>query len=485
MRGKAKEQAEIDSEKEIVETATVQAMGKNKYGDVTKTGVEEIINKSTGERKTEVIEDEENVIVKFVDSNRYYKIDTKGNVEKIEVTIDQNPGNIKVGINGEELDGLTENTAFEIWSIEDLVEWSKNYSMYTNSYIVLEKTLNFKSELSYCNSSTTEYNNFLGVDSDVPLIEILTNKEYDGFIPITEFNGIFDAQGYKINNLYINSSLGFIGLFGETKSSSVIKNLSISGQIIQNSTINNCSVGGIVGYGLGRIEFCNNSCHIKKLKNNHYGCGGISGYFNGTIYCCVNNGTIESAGLAGGITGTGTATIINCYNQGNVTVSGDWAASGINGGDVWSNKSNIYNCYNIGNMTCEAYSIYACPSGIFGYMPNGMTSLNIVNCWNTGETIASCWNKGGIIGFIRGITPNVLNCSYIETGTNQTSIAKPYSQSYMQSQEFTNELNHYIESNEDGIDTKGWAKWIQVYGEYPTLDFNTIWDGEKWVTDKY
>ena len=34
MHGKAKEQAEIDSEKEILETSVIQAMGKNKYGNL-------------------------------------------------------------------------------------------------------------------------------------------------------------------------------------------------------------------------------------------------------------------------------------------------------------------------------------------------------------------------------------------------------------------------------------------------------------------
>lgn len=36
MHGKAKESAEIDSEKETLEIATIQAMGKNKYGNIVK-----------------------------------------------------------------------------------------------------------------------------------------------------------------------------------------------------------------------------------------------------------------------------------------------------------------------------------------------------------------------------------------------------------------------------------------------------------------
>ena len=392
---KTKEETEIGSEKEQLQLA-MTSMKFESENDLIKrkTIFQGLLDNSVGNNQTKAYINGNGYIVHFLATNRIYTIDEKGNFTEEDLSI------LNADITPGAFDGAGEaNNPYIIMSIEDLVEWSKNYSMYTNSYIVLGKTLNFKSELSYANSYTSEYNSFFGVDSNVPLFEIITNKDYAGFIPIAGFNGVFNEKGYKINNLYINRSLKYIGLFAQTGSSSVIKNLEINGEINNLYESNGGSVGGI----------------------------------------------------AGGITGTGTATIINCYN--------------------------------IGNITSKGQSIYACPSGIYGYMPNSIKSLNIINCWNTGTIKTSYWYRGAIIGKIRGITPNVLNCSYLETGPNQSSIATPYSQSYMQSQDFINELNNYIESNEDGIDTKGWAKWIQVDGKYPTLDFNTIWDGEKWATN--
>ena len=81
MHGKAKEQAEIDGEKEIVETSTIQAMGKNKYGNVTQNELEEKLNSNAGDGKTEVIDDGDTLVVKFVDSGRYYEVDGNGNVQ--------------------------------------------------------------------------------------------------------------------------------------------------------------------------------------------------------------------------------------------------------------------------------------------------------------------------------------------------------------------------------------------------------------------
>lgn len=52
----------------------------------------------------------------------------------------------------------------------------------------------------------------------------------------------------------------------------------------------------------------------------------------------------------------------------------------------------------------------------------------------------------------------------------------------MKSQNFIEQLNNYIETNTDEITTLLWAKWIKGENGYPTLDFNTIWDGTKWVT---
>ena len=85
--GRSKENAEIDSEKEAVETATVQAMGKNKYGNVVKDELQEELNKDLGNGITDVLDGEnEEYIVKFIKSERYYTVNANGDVEYIKVT---------------------------------------------------------------------------------------------------------------------------------------------------------------------------------------------------------------------------------------------------------------------------------------------------------------------------------------------------------------------------------------------------------------
>lgn len=84
--GKAKEQAEIDSEKELLETSVVQAMGKKQYGNLEKEKLESTINTNLGKNDNsgaEVTENEENLLVKITSSNRIYLVDNQGNVRKV------------------------------------------------------------------------------------------------------------------------------------------------------------------------------------------------------------------------------------------------------------------------------------------------------------------------------------------------------------------------------------------------------------------
>ena len=77
-----KERAEMANEREIVEQATVQAMGKNKRGNIVRNELQEELDKITGEGKTTVTADteEQGDFVKFVDSGRIYKVSIDGEV---------------------------------------------------------------------------------------------------------------------------------------------------------------------------------------------------------------------------------------------------------------------------------------------------------------------------------------------------------------------------------------------------------------------
>ena len=78
----AKERTEIDNEREIVEQATVQAMGNNKRGNIVRNELQNELDKITGEGKTTVTADteEQGYFVKFVDSGRIYKVSIDGEV---------------------------------------------------------------------------------------------------------------------------------------------------------------------------------------------------------------------------------------------------------------------------------------------------------------------------------------------------------------------------------------------------------------------
>ena len=78
--GQAKEETEIANEKEIVEKATVQAMGNNKYGNIEESELQSELDKETDEGKTKATDIGEVIKVLFTESNRNYAVDQDGNV---------------------------------------------------------------------------------------------------------------------------------------------------------------------------------------------------------------------------------------------------------------------------------------------------------------------------------------------------------------------------------------------------------------------
>ena len=78
--GQAKEETEIANEKEIVEKATVQAMGNNKYGNIEESELQSELDKETDEGKTKTTDVGKVIKVLFVESKRNYAVDKDGNV---------------------------------------------------------------------------------------------------------------------------------------------------------------------------------------------------------------------------------------------------------------------------------------------------------------------------------------------------------------------------------------------------------------------
>lgn len=429
MHGDAKKHTEIANEKEIVDKATVISMGKDKYADLTEDGMQKTLDSSGDNAK--VYPDGENLLVQFIESNRYYKVDKDGIVTgPIEVIVDISPGDITKGINGEDLDG--EDKPYEIWCIEDLVAFSQNVTKgnnYVNKSIKLCRTLDFKSILSYTDFTTTKYDEYLGGNGESELMtQLSTNGK--GFVPIGgsvhNFCGTFDGQGFEIKNIYENID-GNAGLFVFLENAT-IQNLSITGEIIgtsqsggivsgyymnNGSTIINCKnyanitgitmVGGIGGWiKNSKIINCQNYGEITVTSTAiaYGGAGGILGYANNVVNVegCYNEGEIKGQYICGGIVGAGVdIDIKNCENKAKVHSTGSYSNGGILG---WHRGGtiNIKNCFNEGIIGEKSSGSSGGIIGSYtGVDLNTDRLLNINNCYNKGDIVSEGY-CGGILG---------------------------------------------------------------------------------------
>ncbi len=448
--GRAKEETEIANEKEIVEKATVQAMGNNKYGNIEESELQKQLNRETGEGKTEATDIGDEFEVVFNESNRYYMVDKDGNVgEAQDIIKDKNPGDITTGKDGETLDG-SEEKPYEIWCIEDLLEWYDNYNTYLNSEIILCRNLNFKSKYSYADSERIDYGDVNEDNVTDSLIqEMQTGK---GFKPIANFSGHFNGQDYKVDNIYIDytGTTKNVGLFSGV-SNAEISNLEISGNILGNSA------GGIIGIGSLNVTCVRlkNKCNI---HGEGRGAGGIIGYYEYgkelKIINCENLGNIlgKNSTNVGGIVGCAYAPndssnqevyIYNSSNQAMVETRNGNAGGMIgylNSDGAGYSNGKIYNCYNTGkiSVTEKLGQANGNTGGIYGLFRSMVSaSLEIKNSYILSELDL----KVGTSGWSCLVNGEKINDDYIN--------AKFLEKSYMQSQEFVNDLNTFKLEGED------------------------------------
>ena len=507
--GEAKEETEIANEKEILEKATVQAMGNNKYGNIEESELQEQLDKETGEGKTEATDIGDEFEVVFTDSNRYYTVDKDGNVTQIKDIIeDKYPGDITVGVDGKELLGdATE--PYEIWCIEDLVAFSNmsngkgirlengvpvkietgEANNFSGKYIVLKTSLNFKSKLSYQDSERTDFGDINGntEDGNTLMNEMTTGT---GFCPIGNnrgFYGTFDGKENEIKNIYQNTS-GYIGLFGMTVSN-IIKNIGITGYM---KTTIDTYAGGLISYANHTSTVSCENCYtdITIIADNADMVGGLIGR-GGKINLknCYNLGNItaDKANIGGIIGYTLTTNINSCYNIGNITGEN---SGGIVGYSYYSTPFTILNSYNTGNITGNN------AGGILGYQNGINSTIEIKNTCNIGSvtgrnvggilnsnvsipTIENCYNAGelqgsnietAIIGYgSRNYVAQgkILNCFFLNTTedaciyTIAINDSTSMSKDEMQSQILIDKLNSYRIENSD--DWKAWTLGEQGY----------------------
>ena len=428
----AKEETEISNEKEIIDQATIEAMGRNKRGNLIQEEFQEAMDRNTKEGDTEVTDIGSEFEVYFKESNRYYMVDKNGSILDYEVAVtDPYPGDITKDENGNNLQG-TEEEPYQINCIEDLVSLSNmvnqtgkvlqdgnlidgenSKQINRDTYIVLTRNLNFKSRASYVDSQRTDFGDINGDNTDGNvLMEELTTKT--GFRPIGfadentghsflgNFNGSYQGKNHKISNLYINyendplinstyDMARQVGLFGTGDNNyTTISNLEVSGEIKGYG-----HTGGIIGGTAKSITGCINRANVKGRNMT----GGIVGHGTTAIVeNCKNYGKIEitkvifSAGGAGGISGN-TKEVNNCENYGTIAIDNESGISAGGYGGISGAASKIDNCTNYGKVEVVNKNIKKSCGGIVGRFNDGL----VTNCENYGE-VNGYGNAGGIIG---------------------------------------------------------------------------------------
>lgn len=190
--------------------------------------------------------------------------------------------------------------------------------------------------------------------------------------PIKEFaDGTFDGDGHTISNLTISAASGNAGLFAETNSSTVFKNIILHNVSVTLTGGSYAGVGGLIGkiYGSTTIQGCGVSGAVTYSSGYSYNSGnvgGLVGYLNGkcTIKESYSQATIKnennnSSSTAGGLLGrTGnyyTLSVTDCYASGDVTAAGD-RAGGFTGYVYCNNgyRHTYENCYAAGTVKASA-----------------------------------------------------------------------------------------------------------------------------------
>ncbi len=185
-----------------------------------------------------------------------------------------------------------------------------------------------------------------------------------------DFTGVFDGNGFAIENLTIYSrSTDYIGLFRSIASGGIVKNL----------TMKSCNIsgynftGGLAGMNSGSITNC---CVIGNINHGQSNVGGLVGWNSGPIIGCFFSGYVNAYGSKiGGVVGQNNGTIANCYAMGYKCNK----AAGLAG----ENWSIITNCYAVVKNYYYGYTSSDYNNAGFATLNNG----TITSCfWDTEET---------------------------------------------------------------------------------------------------
>ena len=252
------------------------------------------------------------------------------------------------------------------------------------------------------------------------------------------FCGVFDGNGYTIEDLTITGSSDYVGLFGRVHDNGVVENL----------TLENVDIAGdeYVGSLVGRSDGCIIDCHVVNSDPTSTGVsgymyvggligltgqghavsdctaavgvsatnnfvGGLIGQNNAYVWDCSASGTVEStivtvsssAGYAGGLIGWhGSSRLTDSYASGDVISSGSRTGGLVGEANITSES--IINCYATGDVSYTGSGTtygFICMGGLIG-----MSLTEVSSCYATGDVDAGAVGDraGGLMGQAGALT---------------------------------------------------------------------------------
>ena len=297
-------------------------------------------------------------------------------------------------------DGLTEETAYELSSVEDLLKMNYKESLDEFRYYKLMNDIDVSRVASWQAIGTNSQYGFRG--------QLISNDKN------------YTIKG--INLTYLMTQSGeMYGFFSKITNKSIIKNVNFEIQNFSISVVSSSSAQNQNSY-LGGIAGLNDGSTIQN-------CNVIIKNFNVVFNDATNNLTA----LIGGIIGENKGTIENCNIEGNLNIDLESTSNiiaivggvaGVNTGNIIANFTNIASTTNTEgintreNTTNTEKTTKNTISGLFGSenIINSSINLNITNLKNNDSSF------GGIAGTNNGtIKGQVVEFKAYFNGTNSDS----------------------------------------------------------------
>ena len=160
----------------------------------------------------------------------------------------------------------------------------------------------------------------------------VTGSGTGGWLPIGDatnpFSTIFEGNGFFVRGLAVRRNQEYIGMFGRTHSSAIIRNIRLTNNLADytGSSGSNIYIGGLVAYNEGTISVGHAGAPADGGSGNNDRVGGLVGQNSGTITASYATGNTAGGNGAqdyvGGLVGQNNGSVIASYATGDADGGG-------------------------------------------------------------------------------------------------------------------------------------------------------------------